>query len=864
MANKVVVVTGDVTADWNLARSNNQSAGSVWNPDNATSCYLQPGGAALLATVITAVAAETGNHDLRCMAMPEVKIFPGDSRFRHSYALWSPFKYSTKSNDTEDPVWRVEQFLGLDSGKAEGEIVFNDPSMADLIVLDDAALGFRDTQRLWPKSLNAMGQDSWILLKMARPVAKGPLWEHLHKNCADRLIAIMSVDDLRRTEVQISREISWERTAQDLAWELIHNPRLNALSHCAHVVISFETAGAFLLSRSRSSGDLVESHGFLFFDPKVVEGMWNHNHPGGLIGYTTCLTAGIARQFLLSQNTPNLHQGIQNGLCAMRKLHQIGYGKRTSNALEAGLAFPVSDVLPEFSRNDSPFAVAKVEDPVRFLNRPAEKGSGFWTILKDRYPETLQQVAQEVVLSGAEVALKGTPLGQFGALLTVDRHEIESYRSIRALVSEYCSKERQERPLSIAVFGAPGSGKSFGILQVAKSLLPPDQIEKLTFNLSQFEDIDQFFDALHRVRDAALSGKVPLVFWDEFDTALDGHPLGWLRHFLAPMQDGNFQHGQLTHFIGKAIFVFAGGTSPSMEIFDKGSEDVLFRQAKGPDFVSRLKGYVNVLGPNPQNENIAEDPYYIIRRAILFRSMLFRQQPQLFRKGKLNIDLGVLRAFLHTRKFKHGARSMESIIDMSQLSGKTRYERSSLPTEAQLDLHVNGVEFLALVQQIVLTDEILVRLAAAAHKIYMEGKLRDGWRLGSVKDEKAKTHPLLIPYDQLPEWAKESNKETVRAIPQKLAMAGFVMIPSRSNQPALEFPGEDLEKLAQFEHELWMLAKIADGWQLGKETPENPKQNEYLVPWEKVPEEIRQIDRDLVKGIPRVLAEAGYAVVKAG
>ena len=89
----------------------------------------------------------------------------------------------------------------------------------------------------------------WILLKMARPLAQGPLWEHLHQNFSDRLIVVATVDDLRLSEVQISRELSWERTAQDIFWELIHNPCVNSLSHCAHVVISFGTAGAILLSR---------------------------------------------------------------------------------------------------------------------------------------------------------------------------------------------------------------------------------------------------------------------------------------------------------------------------------------------------------------------------------------------------------------------------------------------------------------------------------------------------------------------------------------------------------------------------------------------------------------------------------------
>lgn len=131
-----------------------------------------------------------------------------------------------------------------------------------------------------------------------------------------------------------------------------------------------------------------------------------------------------------------------------------------------------------------------------------------------------------------------------------------------------------------------------------------------------------------------------------------------------------------------------------------------------------------------------------------------------------------------------------------------------------------------------------------------------------LKSEEKKTHPLLVPYDQLPELYKESNRVTVRTIPRKLAAVGYVMIPSRSNEPPLEFPGDDLERLARLAHELWMADKLAAGFTLGKPAPENPKQNEYLVEWEQVPEGIKQIDRDLIRGIPKILAEAGYTIIK--
>ena len=132
----------------------------------------------------------------------------------------------------------------------------DDTPEADLVILDDADLGFRNHPELWPRGLNSEGKNRpWILLKMARPLAQGPLWEHLHKDFSDRLIVAATVDDLRLSEVQISRELSWERTAQDIFWELVHNPCINSLSHCAHVVISFGPAGGnFGGHRPRGSG----------------------------------------------------------------------------------------------------------------------------------------------------------------------------------------------------------------------------------------------------------------------------------------------------------------------------------------------------------------------------------------------------------------------------------------------------------------------------------------------------------------------------------------------------------------------------------------------------------------------------------
>ncbi|MBN1303173.1 MAG: hypothetical protein JXA13_01965 [Anaerolineales bacterium] len=867
---QTVIVTGDVSIDWNLART--RRPGSA---DDTTTTSWQRGGAALLADLVEVTANDLQRSGALQISIHQAaaprnsgKVHPDNSKYNHSYTVWSPFRLGEKT------AWRVEEYLGLNQASSgsvwEWQKVVEDTLEANLVILEDAGRDFRDRPDLWPAALSAKGrQRPWVLLRMARPLAQGPLWDHLHQDFSDRLILVTSVDDLRLTEVQISRELSWERTAQDLFWELVHNPCINALSHCAHAVISFGPAGAVLLSQGDQKGQPTFRCS-LFFDPKVIEGMWEKQYPGGMIGYNTCLTAGIARQLLLSPERPDIQAGVQAGLSAIRTLHREGYGEHSTPATKSGIVFPLEKIAAVLAEPSGQFTAAPVQDPMRFIlqeGEPSEKPltEDFWTILQDRYKNGLDQLAAQIVLEGPEVVLQDVPWGQFGNLLTVDRQEIENFRSIRNLVFEYCLPARQKRPLSAAVFGSPGSGKSFGIIEIANSLLP-GQIEVREFNLSQFDSVDSLLSAFHQVRDIGLGGKIPLIFWDEFDTSLDGTPLGWLRYFLAPMQDGRFQEGQISHPIGRAIFVFAGGTSATMAAFGQGLDPEEFRAVKGPDFVSRLKGYINVLGPNPVTES-GPDPYFIIRRSILLRSILKRNTPQIFEKraGKdqPNIDRGVLRALLKIGIFKHGARSIESLIAMSQLGDKSAFERSCLPAESQLDLHVDGRQFLSLVQQVELDGEVLESLAEAAHTVFSEGMKARGYKHGEVTSEKQKTHLALVPWEQLPEDLKEANRLTVCDIPTKLALAGYIMIPARSNEPPFNFPGDALEQLAEKEHDRWMQSKYEAGWTRAQETDAVNKQHKCLVPWKELSEDEREKDRDLVRGIPKILVRAGYTVVKA-
>lgn len=76
-------------------------------------------------------------------------------------------------------------------------------------------------------------------------------------------------------------------------------------------------------------------------------------------------------------------------------------------------------------------------------------------------------------------------------------------------------------------------------------------------------------------------------------------------------------------------------------------------------------------------------------------------------------------------------------------------------------------------------------LSEREHIRWMDAKLRDGWRHGATKDSKARTHPCLVAYAELPEREKEKDRETVRAIPKFLATVGF-RVYRMANKPPVQ------------------------------------------------------------------------------
>ncbi len=849
---------------------------------------------------------------------------PANAAYNHVFATWQTFL------EGKDKIWRIGDIthVGQTTDVESTPPKLDSLDQADLMLIQDWGMKIHD---LNIPAISDQSLPKWLIYRPYPPVFRGKLWNSISPNLGQNSVLVLRASDLRMLDVSISKGLSWEQTLQDIITEIYckRNLTLHPLRIAQYVVLSFGHTGTLLIHNSFEKEDANPEFRF-FFDPLGVEDYWEISHPGYLPGSMELLLVLLTKEILNPQYPEkiNFEPAIRAHLLSSRALHiagaNISEGSLKLDVLPAELdkvygENPTNDYLPVQLDFDLFKCLYQAKHDEQ--NIPTKD----WTLLS-KTKWDLYSLARKIALRGPIKSLQGLniPVAKYNYLITADRKEIEFLHHLQSLFTEYLQKKNSQ-PLSIAVFGSPGSGKSFSIKQLAKSLgLPDFEMQSITFNLSQFnvDNPGDLYQAFHAVRDISLSGKIPLVFWDEFDS----NELAWLRYFLAPMEDGEFQEGQLTHNIGKSIFVFAGGTCSSMEAFEEKAQMAV--SEKGPDFLSRIKGHINVMGPNPVlpyaaaqtaklktvNETMKfieaknADPEFIIRRAILLNSLLHIGYGELFSDGKLNIDDGVLNAFLLVPKYKHGSRSMQTIFKISQLYGKRKFNRSDLPPQSQMDLHVDGElfydlmsqhpryyeggkAFYHLVNEIDLEESVIEKMAAGIHAMYAlvfeSGKVDNP--LSITKEEflafyeKMNKLPEGMPHDEV-----SQNYHNARKIPEKLAAVGFAIVPLGSKEPEGSFTDEDFEIVSRLEHIRWVRHQIDNGWCYSPMKNKAMKQHDALIAWDDEErqnlEEIygksyaqrmgdgegnllskhyRNLDRVITMAIPWILERVGYKMIRA-
>lgn len=612
-----------------------------------------------------------------------------------------------------------------------------------------------------PRIAVLLGGELPDLSKIDPHKTKDDLWSTLLQDHRDHTIVILSADLLRFMGANISRRISWERTAQDFVTELHCHPRLQPLSRFSHLIVRFGVTGAIHCFRS---GGYVYRR--LYYDSAAHDGLFRDvSRDGGIIGNNSVFLACVLAELLASDQstTPaeKIGAGIKAAIPACQRFHHFGYpelprviwlllvpvvfGKdwleNWPNKAVFDRAYPGSKQGTDFDEA-YPTSIRYIKSAEIPLSVPS------WSIVKQTaVGSSMMKLAKEIVFRGirnslnlpeghganSELSQYHGPIAHFGHLTAVDREEIESFRTVSNLIKHYTTSN-ELRPLSIAVFGPPGSGKTFAMKQIADQALPGGLASAIAIDLSQLSSLEELCAQLapalseekRQTKDLAGTKRAlsyadmeklpfddreiakglrnlndfPLIFFDEFDCELNGKRLGWLKSFLSPMEDGAF--GSVGNvpalLLYRSILVFAGGTKRTYRDFSgedeslNDEERLLFETAKGPDFASRLRAHINMKGIDRVSSS---DTVFLLRRALMLRQhlkdagLLVKNE---FGEKEAQVDYSVIHAMLHATTYKHGARSIKALIEScSPLDG--RIEKASLPAPGLLDMHVNSIEF---------------------------------------------------------------------------------------------------------------------------------------------------------------------------
>ncbi len=296
--------------------------------------------------------------------------------------------------------------------------------------------------------------------------------------------------------------------------------------------------------------------------------------------------------------------------------------------------------------------------------------------------EVLHYLKDEVSHKSGFKALR---MYNIGHLRTTDPAEIGPVLTLQTVMDSYVSKESFQRPLCIGVFGPPGSGKSFSVKEVARVIgkkFDHDPFDFFEFNLTQFSDPNEINSSIDLIRASVAKGKVPITFWDEFDCRYDQNEFGYLRYFLPSMQDGvTYVHGT-PYYIGRSIFVFAGGVKSNwegMEALLSTDDPAKLQQAKTlkiPDFMSRLRVVLDIDGieipDDLLRDSASPEELEDLRRILLKRAFIIAHQMDTHWKKAARKTSGLLLRLL-LAQYKFGARSIEAVIEASRAADRLVY-----------------------------------------------------------------------------------------------------------------------------------------------------------------------------------------------
>ena len=148
------------------------------------------------------------------------------------------------------------------------------------------------------------------------------------------------------------------------------------------------------------------------------------------------------------------------------------------------------------------------------------------------------------------------------------------------------------------------------------------------------------------------------------------------------------------------------------------------------------------------------------------------------------------------------------------------------------------------------THEVLAR---ELHAVYLSR--------GREEEKSKQKSDAFVPWEQLPERLKESNRVQAANIGNTLAAAGYNISQLRDwGAGEMEFNPQEVEIMARTEHERWCRERRKAGWVKGSPRNDQKKIHPDLVNWEDLEEDEKAKNRRFVRSLPRSLVKAGFQV----
>jgi hypothetical protein len=176
------------------------------------------------------------------------------------------------------------------------------------------------------------------------------------------------------------------------------------------------------------------------------------------------------------------------------------------------------------------------------------------------------------------------------------------------------------------------------------------------------------------------------------------------------------------------------------------------------------------------------------------------------------------------------------------------------------DIFVYVLEFIKLMKGIAgeLTSLEIEYLAAAIHDTWRALAHGQAWPMQPSFDK---------PYAQLAPIVREETCAAARRIPEVLALIGLRLRRNENDASPTLPPDElkarleqNLERLAEAEHNGWMAHRCVNGWCYGETRDDERKLHPDMLPYAQLPERVRDKCRNDVRFYPTLAVRAGYRI----